>query len=94
MGIKTIYVCEKCGKETERSTKGEQYFHVSILIQGVGTGYSNETRTMALWCRDCCDEYQLIISPQGTAKEPAPPELTIEDRLVAVFEAMGFERRQ
>ena len=75
--ITTIFQCDRCKKEQNNST---QMWHVGVVCYSFGTQMSAATKShIRLWCRECCDKFNLIGSP--VVKEIPFPEITLEDKI-------------
>ena len=88
MPVNTTYVCDRCGHSQD---KDEQMWNVGIFY-----GHVRQSASMqkpSLWCRKCCDELQIILTPKAAASEPPPVVLTLEDKIREIVrEEMEYAR--
>lgn len=94
--IRTIYTCERCGKEAtvQVDKEAEQYWFVGLSINWVNSSSTNVSDRQ-LWCRKCCDELQLIKDPPkdktGLYIEPI---MTLEDKIIGILNDLGFTQAE
>lgn len=78
--ITTIYKCDRCGHE---QADEKSMWHVETLSYYCGGGSQSypSHRNVALWCRKCADEFQLVTTPRPTPDVPVPPVVSLEDQI-------------
>ena len=73
--ITTVYKCDRCGAEqfTEK-----QMWDVGIYTKHLFDPV--QLRSSRLWCRACCDVFQLILPPMPNV-DPPVVEITLEEKI-------------
>ena len=94
MGLKSFYVCDKCGKEWRTTDKTEQpvaiYLNIkfgAVSCANMGVGES------ALWCRSCIMKTGLKLPIIEKDKKVAPAtQLSFGDKITMLLKDLGFVR--
>lgn len=91
MSVRTIYTCEKCGREQETS---EQFWKIGVVVQSYNsrpdssTTFVERPRRLEV-CRPCLQSFGIFCHPKPG--DPAPvPEPTIEDLIVDLLARVGI----
>ena len=74
--IVTTYTCDKC-KKTQANSK--QMWWIRIIVDTSEHSSTSYARIKRYWCRDCCNEFNLVTDPPQTV--PAAPQPTFEETL-------------
>ena len=99
MATKTIYQCDKCGKDQD-SKEGFQLFEVSVGCNAVfPTRINTKTECLPkkLFCRDCMDGSALLgitdrmLEERRLAELAPPTPVTLEDIIREIAEEAGVE---
>lgn len=97
MTVKTIYHCDKCGKEWDanlkRSEQKDQICTVGIGVRFDGTSLQTHNMKQQHWCRTCVMESGFN-EPYGEADEKVAPEtpLSFEDKIIEFMNELGFSQ--
>jgi hypothetical protein len=80
MGIITKWVCDRC--KASADTHNQMWYvsvgYVSVEYYSIRPTKRNEQ----LWCRKCCDDFQIITDqPKQKEGEPPAPVMTLEDKV-------------
>ena len=78
MSIITTYTCDRCG---HKQTTPEQMWNVGISRNAFGSPYPGSSVFNQLWCRACCDQFQIVTVPAPTKALPDPPLMTLEEKI-------------
>ena len=95
MTVKTIYHCDKCGKEWDAgknsSEQEDQICTVGIGVRFGGTKLQAYDVKEQHWCRTCVMESGFD-EPRGEADEKVSPEtpMSFEDKIVGFMNELGF----
>lgn len=80
MTVKTIYTCDRCGKE---QATYDQFWRVDVLCRafpGAPPATYNCSKKEQHWCRACCEELHLLnYMPRKEAVPPSKPAPTLEE---------------
>ena len=79
MSIVTTYTCDRC---SHQQTTADQMWNVAISYQHEAThAFSPSVRSKQLWCRNCCNKFNIIVDSPKTKDVEAPREITLEDKI-------------
>jgi len=97
MAIITTYKCDKCGKEWIPGASGEHPVAVSIGFDFGKTDPPYNCRPSIMrskmWCRQCVISLGMC-EPNKEEKSTAPAELTFEQKVIILFEELGFRQAE
>jgi hypothetical protein len=95
--VKTVYVCDKCGKEWTATNPCNRPVMLGITIQFGVTDfntYPGPPIYQAMWCKQCV--IKTGISAPGNKEEvkiaPVTP-LTFEEKFVLLLDELGVVRK-
>ena len=74
--ITTTYSCDHCKKTQDNAA---QMWWIKLSCSSSQYSTDSYLRKEELWCRECCDKYNLVIDPPKSG--PPSPQPTFEDTL-------------
>ena len=80
MSIVTKYICDHCGNSQDNHG---QMWSIGLIVECKPVLYDRGEliKIQRLWCRSCCDKYNLIKEPQVKPMQPLPPRISFEDKV-------------
>lgn len=94
MGIRTTYICDRCGAEQCTQT---QLWNVRMSLDSLANpnNFSTTHPLQALWCRKCCKETGLFPVNEPTPKDPIPhPTQSTSEKLENIIREIVLETVQ
>ena len=77
--IITTFTCDRCGHSQD---KEYGMWNVGICVVNYPQQFHPYCiRSAQLWCRACCDKFQIIVDPPKKEGQPAPVEFTLEEKI-------------
>ena len=93
--LKRVLVCEKCKGEWDVGGEGfPGMVTVSLGINWNSEYCSQRPEFYQTWCTPCVIRSGIFPPFTDEDKKTAPPELTMEEKLTALIESLGFTRAE
>lgn len=94
MGVRRVVTCDKCGKEFDERGGSDQPVNIDVTVTFGSTrsGQIGGVKKSSIWCRSCIMGSGVVPPKNKKDKELAPVELTTEQKLIILFEELGFIR--
>ena len=94
--VKTIYKCDKCGKEWDASTNIDQPVMVGIVVKFGATELSHPYPTYGqMWCRSCLIGAGVVepcMADKDAGRKAPEQPLSFEEKFTLLLEEIGFVR--
>ena len=101
MAIITTYKCDKCGKEWIPGAKGSENEQPVAVSLGFDFGKTEvrykvqpDVMLTKMWCRECVVSLGMYAPTNKAEKATAPVELTFEQKVIILFEELGFRQAE
>ena len=89
MSVKTIYTCDKCGKE---QNSPNQFWRIGVVVspdfkQPLAADYTVYANNKSMEvCRECLENFGIYTSKKTLESKPEIANITIEDLIIQLIQ--------